>query len=125
MLKRREDWFEGQPDLDPQSLVFIDETWTSTTLARRCGRAPKGERLRTGVPHGHWKTTTFIGALRCTGMVEPMVLHGPLNGVWFLADVEQVLIPDLKPGDVVIMDHLGSHKGPQVRAAIEAAGARC
>lgn len=124
ILKRREDWFEGQLDLDPERLVFIDETWTSTNMARRCGRAPKGERLRAGVPHGHWKTTTFIGALRCTGMVAPMVLDGPINGVWFQAYVEQVLVPDLKPGDVVIMDNLGSHKGPHVRAAIEAAGAR-
>jgi len=124
ILKRREDWFEGQPDLDPERLVFIDETWTSTNMARRCGRAPKGERLRAGVPHGHWKTTTFIGALRCTGMVAPMVLDGPINGVWFQAYVDQVLVPDLKPGDVVIMDNLGSHKGPRVRAAIEAAGAQ-
>jgi transposase len=105
-------------------LVFIDETWTSTNMARRYGRAPKGERLRAGVPHGHWKTTTFVGALRRTGMVAPMVLDGPINGVWFQAYIEQVLVPELKPGDIVIMDNLGSHKGRGVRAAIEAAGAR-
>lgn len=93
-------------------------------MARRHGRAPKGERLRAGIPHGHWKTTTFVGALRCTGMVAPMVLDGPINGVWFQAYVEQVLVPELKPGDTVIMDNLGSHKGQGVRAAIEAAGAR-
>jgi transposase len=93
-------------------------------MARRCGRAPKGERLRAGVPHGHWKTTTFVGALRRTGMVAPMVLDGPINGVWFQAYVEQVLVPELRPGDIVIMDNLGSHKGAGVRAAIEAAGAR-
>jgi transposase len=124
ILKRREDWFDGQLDLDPQRLVFIDETWTSTSMARRYGRAQKGQRLRAGVPHGHWKTTTFIGALRQTGMVAPMVLDGPINGVWFQACIEQVLVPELRPGDIVIMDNLGSHKGAGVRAAIEATGAR-
>jgi transposase len=123
ILKRREDWFDGQLDLDPEHLVFIDETWASTNMARRCGRAPKGERLRAGVPHGHWKTTTFVGALRSTGMVAPMVLDGPINGASFQAYVDQVLVPELRPGDIVIMDNLGSHKGAGVRAAIEAAGA--
>ena len=122
-MKRREDWFDSQLDLDPQRLVFIDETWTSTNMARRCGRAPKGERLRASVPHGHWKTTTFVGALRQAGMVAPMVLDGPINGVWFQAYVDQVLVPELKPGDIVVMDNLGSHKGAGVRAAIETAGA--
>ncbi len=124
ILKRREDWFEGQPDLDPERLVFIDETWASTNMARRYGRAPRGERLRVGVPHGHWKTTTFVAGLRLTGMVAPMVLDGPINGVSFQAYVDQVLVPELRPGDIVIMDNLGSHKGAGVRDAIEAAGAR-
>jgi transposase len=93
-------------------------------MARRCGRAPKGERLRAGVPHGHWKTTTFVGALRRTGMVAPMVLDGPINGVCFQAYIEQILVPELRPGDIVIMDSLGSHKGSGVKMAIEAAGAR-
>ena len=123
ILKRREDWFEGQPDLDPERLVFIDETWASTNMARRYGRAPKGERLRVGVPHGHWKTTTFVAGLRMTGMVAPMVLDGPINGISFQAYVDQVLVPELRPGDIVIMDNLGSHKGAGVRDAIEAAGA--
>ena len=123
ILKRREDWFEGQPDLDPERLVFIDETWASTNMARRYGRAPKGERLRVGVPHGHWKTTTFVAGLRLTGMVAPMALDGPINGVSFQAYVDQVLVPELRPGDIVIMDNLGSHKGAGVRDAIEAAGA--
>jgi transposase len=92
-------------------------------MARRCGRARKGERLRASVPHGHWKTTTFVGALRQTGMVAPMVLDGPVNAVWFQAYVDQVLIPELRPGDIAIMDNLGSHKGAGVRAAIEMAGA--
>lgn len=117
------DWFEGQPDLEPDRLVFIDETWTSTKMARTHGRAPRGQRLRAPVPHGHWKTTTFIGALRTIGMVAPMVLDGPINGVAFQAYVEQVLLPELRPGDIVVMDNLGSHKSPGVRAAIEAAGA--
>ena len=93
-------------------------------MARTHGRAPKGERLRAGVPHGHWKTTTFVAGLRHTGMVAPMVLDGPIDGATFRAYVERVLVPELRPGDVVILDNLGSHKGPHVRAAIEAAGAR-
>jgi len=95
-VKRREDWFEGQLDLDPQRLVFIDETWASTNMARRYGRAPRGQRLRMSVPHGHWKTTTFVGALRLTGMTAPMVLDGPINGPAFQAYVDQVLVPELK-----------------------------
>ena len=110
-MKRRQDWFEGQLDLDPERLVFIDETWASTNMARRYGRAPRGQRLRMSVPHGHWKTTTFVGALRLTGMTAPMVLDGPINGLAFQAYVDQVLVPELKPGDVVVMGNLGSHKG--------------
>ena len=93
-------------------------------MARKCGRAQKGERLRASVSHGHWKTTTFVAGLRMTGMVAPMVLDGPINGVWFKAYVDQVLVPTLEPGDIVIMDNLGSHKGADVRKAIEAAGAK-
>ena len=124
ILRRRWDWFEAQPDLDPERLVFIDETWASTKMARTHGRAPRGERLRSPIPHGHWKTTTFIAGLRNSGMVAPMVLDGPINGVAFQAYVDQILVPELKPGDIVIMDNLGSHKGARVRAAIEAAGAK-
>ena len=121
--ERREAWFDSQLDLDPEKLVFIDETWTTTNMARKNGRAPKGERLRAGVPHGHWKTTTFVAGLRLTGMTAPMVLDGPINGRWFQAYVDQVLIPTLSPGDIVVMDNLGSHKGAGVRKAIEAVGA--
>jgi len=124
ILRRRWDWFEAQPDLDPERLVFIDETWASTKMARTHGRAPRGERLRSPIPHGHWKTTTFIAGLRNSGMVAPMALDGPINGVAFQAYVDQILVPELKPGDIVIMDNLGSHKGARVRAAIEAAGAK-
>lgn len=116
-------WFEGQPDLDPEKLIFIDETWLNTKMARLRGRCPRGERLRASLPHGHWNTTTFIGGLRLTGIDAPMVIDGPINGEIFLAYVEQVLVPALRQGDIVIMDNLGSHKGQAVRDAIEAAGA--
>jgi len=122
-LRRREAWFEAQLDLDPERLVFIDETWASTKMARSHGRAPKGQRLRMSLPHGHWKTTTFVGALRLSGMVAPMVLDGPINRDAFEAYVQQFLVPELKPGDIVVMDNLGSHKSKLVREAIEAAGA--
>lgn len=121
---QREAWFENQLDLDPERLVFIDETWATTNMARKKGRAPKGERLRASVPHGHWKTTTFVAGLRLTGLMAPMVLDGPINGLWFQAYVDQVLVPTLSRGDIVIMDNLGSHKGAGVRQAIEASGAK-
>lgn len=92
-------------------------------MARRYGRAPRGQRLRAAIPHGHWKTTTFVAGLRVTGMTAPLVFDGPINAQVFEAYVEQFLAPTLRPGDVVIMDNLSSHKGPKVRAMIEAAGA--
>jgi transposase len=92
-------------------------------MARLRGRARKGERLRAGIPHGHWKTTTFVAGLRLDGIAAPMVLDGPINRDAFQAYVDQVLVPELKRGDVVVMDNLSSHKGPAVRRAIEAAGA--
>lgn len=92
-------------------------------MARLRGRAPRGERCRAGVPHGHWKTTTFTGALRLTGMTAPFVYDGAMSGAVFLAYVEQVLVPTLKPGDIVIMDNLPAHKAAGVRQAIERAGA--
>ena len=114
----------GQPDLDPSRLVFIDETGASTKIARARGRSPRGERCRAAIPHGHWKTTTFVGALRLDGMSAPMVLDGPMHGDAFFAYVEQVLAPTLRPGDVVIMDNLPAHKGARIRDAIEKTGAR-
>jgi transposase len=123
ILTQREAWFEGQPDLDPARLVFIDETAASTKMARRYGRAPLGERLRMGIPHGHWKTTTFVGALRLSGMTAPMVLDGPMTRDWFLTYVRQVLVPTLHRGDIVILDNLAAHKAPAVRQAVAAAGA--
>lgn len=92
-------------------------------MARQRGRIQKGERLKVGIPHGHWKTTTFVAGLRLTGMVAPLVLDGPINRAAFVAYIEQVLVLGLKPGDIVIMDNLPSHKGNQVREAIKATGA--
>ena len=91
-MKQREDWFDNQVDLHPDRLVFVDEPWTATNMARPHGRCPKGERLRMGVPHGHRKTTTLVAGLRSTGMVAPMVLDGPINGDWFEAYVAQILV---------------------------------
>jgi transposase len=104
--------------------VFIDETWAPTNMARRYGRAPRGERLRAAVPHGHWKTTTFVAGLRLDGVVAPLVLDGPINAAAFEAYVEQFLAPTLQPGDIVAMDNLSCHKGPKVSALIEAVGAK-
>jgi transposase len=92
-------------------------------MARRHGRCARGERLRAGVPHGHWKTTTFVGALTLRGFIAPFVLDGPINRDAFETYVHKVLVPELRPGDVVVMDNLSSHKGPKVREMIEAAGA--
>lgn len=116
-------WTDNQPKLNPDQLVFIDETGTSTNMARRRGRAPRGERLVGKIPHGHWKTTTFVAGLRSTALTAPCVIDGPMNGNAFLAYVEQVLAPTLKPGDIVVLDNLSAHKVPGVRQAIEATGA--
>ena len=124
VLKRREEWFDGQLDLDPDKLVFIDETWASTNMARRYGRCRRGERLRAGIPFGHSKTTTFVAGLSRTGMVAPWVLDGPMNADAFLVYITRVVVPELSPGDVVVMDNLSSHKAPAVRAAIESVGAK-
>jgi transposase len=112
-----------QPALDPQRLVFLDETWATTNMARRYGRAPVGERLVCAVPHGHWKTTTFLAALRPEGLTCPLVIDGAVNGDLFVAYIEQQLVPTLRAGDIVVMDNLSSHKRVAVRRAIEGAGA--
>jgi transposase len=123
VAKARKEWRDKQPSLTPSKLVFIDETWTRTNMTRRYGRAPRGQRLVDAVPHGHWKTSTFIGALRCDAVTATGVFDGAINGELFLAYVQQVLVPTLRPGDVVIMDNLRSHKVAGLREAIEAAGA--
>src|ERR1700723_2191119 len=124
VAKARVEWREQQPKLTPSKLVFIDETSVKTNMTRRYGRAKSGQRLADALPHGHWKTTTFVGALRCDGLTAPLTIDGAINGDLFLAYVEQVLVPTLKPGDVVIMDNLRVHKMAGVREAIEAAGAK-
>lgn len=111
------------PSLDPARLVFLDETWATTNMAPRYGRAPRGQRALDAVPHGHWKTTTFVGAMRTEGFVAPLVVDGAINGETFRAYVEQMLAPTLSRGDTVIMDNLSSHKVAGIREAIERAGA--
>jgi transposase len=103
--------------------VFIDETGATTKMARLRGRARRGERCRAPIPHAHWKTTTFTGALRLNGLTAPMVLDGPMNGAAFHAYVEQVLAPTIGPGDVVILDNLPAHRAAAVRDMIQARGA--
>ncbi len=124
MAARRVEWQANQAGLDPEHLVFIDETWAKTNMTRPRGRAPLGTRLVASVPHGHWKTTTFLAALRATGLTAPLVIDGPVNGELFLAYVRQHLVPTLRIGDLVVMDNLGAHKVAGVAAAIESAGAR-
>jgi transposase len=104
--------------------VFIDETWAKTNMAPLRGWAPRGERLKAAAPHGHWKTMTFLAALRHDRVEAPWLLDGPIDGESFRLYVERVLVPTLRPGDIVVMDTLGSHKGAAVRRAIRAAGAR-
>lgn len=123
MAAARQAWRAGQPDLDPSRLVFVDETGASTKMARLYGRSQRGERCVAAVPHGHWKTTTFVGGLRLSGVTAPMVIDGAMNGPAFLAWVEQGLAPTLSPGDIVVMDNLPAHKPAAVRAAIERPGA--
>jgi transposase len=115
---------EEQPTLDPKKLVFIDETAATTKMTRLHGRAPQGKRLVDKVPHGHWKTTTFICGLRHDGVTAPFVLDGPMDGPHFLAYVEQILAPTLKKGETIFMDNVSTHHVDGVKQAIEARGAR-
>src|ERR1700694_1167043 len=113
-----------QQTLDPKKLVFIDETAATTKMTRLYGRAPQGKRLVDKLPHGHWKTTTFICGLRYDGVTAPFVLDGPMDGPHFLAYVEQILAPTLKKGQIVFLDNVSTHKVDGVEEAIEARGAR-
>jgi transposase len=119
---QRDEWKAAQPALDPRRLVFVDETWASTNLARAYGRCPAGERLVMAVPWGHWQTTTFVAALRLGGLTAPTVIDGAMTGDLFVAYVRQQLVPALRPGDIVVMDRLSCHKRSDVRALIEGAG---
>jgi transposase len=122
--RKRVGWKRHQGRLDPKRLVFIDETWAKTNMTRTHGRCRKGARLRAKMPHGHWQTLTFLAALRLNRIDAPAVLDGPINGASFLAYVEQLLMPTLQPGDIVVLDNLGSHKGDAVCKAIRKAGAK-
>lgn len=124
MARKRRDWRESMPGLDPGHLVFIDETQATTNMARRYGRSPCGTRLVMPVPQGHWKTTTFVAGLQADALTAPMVVDGAINGELFEAYIRQQLVPSLRLGDVVVMDNLACHKRAGVRAAIEAAGCR-
>jgi transposase len=121
---RRAAWIVERLGWHSSHLVFIDESGARTNLVRQYGRCLRGRRRVAYTPHGHWKTTTFVVALREEGLTAPMVLDGAMNGKAFLAYVQQVLIPTLKPGDLVVLDNLSSHKSAGVRAAIEQTGAR-
>jgi transposase len=120
--EKRRAWAEWAPGLDPRKLVFIDETGANTKMTRRYGRAPRGQRVVGAVPHGHWKTTTFLAALRAGGLTCPLVVDGAMTGDLFVAYVKQQLVPALKAGDVVVLDNLACHKRAEVREAIEGAG---
>ena len=109
--------------LDSTRLAFIDETAANTKMVRLSGRCLRGERLVGRVPHGHWKTITFVAALRHNGITAPFVLDGAMTGETFLAYVEQFLAPTLMRKDIVILDNLSAHKAPGIREAIEAVGA--
>ena len=112
-----------QPRLAAGRLIFIDETGVTTNMVRRYGWGPKGKRIRGYTPGGHWKITTFVAGLAPEGIVAPFVIDEPMNRKIFTAYVARFLVPELRPGDVVIMDNLSSHKGPEVAALIETAGA--
>jgi transposase len=124
VARRRAQWKKYQGRLDPARLIFIDETWAKTNMTRTHGRAPRGERLIAKAPHGRWRTLTFLAALRHDRIEAPCVIDGPINGESFQAYVEQILLPAIRPGDIVIIDNLGSHKGKAVRRLIRSAGAK-
>ena len=123
VARKRARWKAYQGRIAPSRLVFIDETWVKTNMAPLRGWGPRGRRLKGYAPYGHWKTLTFIAALRHDRIDAPWVIDGPINGEMFLLYVEKVLAPTLAAGDVVVMNNLGSHKGKAARAAIRARGA--
>lgn len=124
VARRRRQWIAYQGKVEASRLVFIDETWTRTDMAPRRGWGKRGTRLVGKAPHGKWRTTTFLAALRCDRLDAPCVFDGPINGALFQAYVAHVLVPTLQPGDIVIMDNLGSHRGKAVRRSIRQAGAK-
>ena len=123
VARARRRWMREQGIFDPARLVFVDETAANTKMVRLCGRCPRGERLIGRVPQGHWKTMTFVAALRRNGMRAPCTVDGAMNGTKFLAYVKQCLAPTLKRKDIVVIDNLPAHKAAGIREAIEARGA--
>jgi transposase len=123
VAERRRQWAEKLPGLDPETLVFLDESGAQTNLARLRGRSPEGERLVAPVPHGHWKTYALVAAVRLWGPCAAALVDGPVDADVFKAYVALVHVPSLRPGDVVVMDNLQPHKAAGVREMIEAAGA--
>jgi transposase len=123
VAQRRAAWRVEQLSMDPQKVVFIDETWAKTNMTRLRGRARRGHRLTAKIPYGHWKTTTLIGALDYAGIRCSMTVDGAINADIFEAFLEQVLLPTLRVGEVVVMDNLSSHKSCRVRELIESVGA--
>jgi transposase len=123
-VRQRERWRRHQGKIDPNRLVFIDETWVKTNMAPLRGWGQRGARLIAHVPHGHWRTMTFIAALRSDRIDAPWVLNGPVNANAFLTYVEKELVKTLSPKDIIVLDNLGSHKGQAVRQAIRRVGAR-
>ncbi len=124
MARRRAQWLRYRGDVDPKRLVFIDETWIKTNMAALRGWAPRGQRLKAKVPHRRWKTMTFLAALRHDRVEAPWLIDGPINGERFRLYIEKLLLPTLRPGDIVVIDNLGSHKGKAVRRLIRSVGAR-
>ncbi len=124
VARKRRRWKSFVAKLDPNKLMFIDETWIKTNKIPLREWSPKGRRLRSLVPHAHWNTMTFLAALRGDQVTAQCAIDGPINGDWFRAYVDQVLVPTLKSGDIVITDNLDSHKSKAIRKAIKAAGVR-
>jgi transposase len=124
VARKRKRWKARQGSIDLKRLVFIDETWAKTNMAPLRGWAARGKRLIGRAPFGQWNTMTFVAALRHDGIVAPWVIDGPINGESFRTYVEQVLVPELREGDIVILDNLGSHKAPAIRQALRTAGAK-
>jgi putative transposase len=124
VARRRAQWLRYRHQIDPSRLVFIDETWTKTNMAPLRGWAPRGERLNAKVPHRRWKTMTFLAALRQDRIEAPWLIDGPINGERFRLYVEKILLPTLHPGDIVIIDNLGSHRGKAIRRIIRSVDAK-
>ena len=124
VARRRRNFAIAKRFVDPDRFVFLDESGAKTNMTRRYGRAPGGTRCVDHTPHGHWRTMTMLSAMRRDGVIAPatVVIDGPMNGTTFLSYVQRCLVPALRPGDVVVMDNLASHKIAGVREAIEAAG---